>query len=729
LPSSSSRERKKSSRYKKPRLSTSIDRPEAMLRRQNRSAPLPPDLKSLSLSVSFKGWRLPNRKFKSWALKMSSLHKPTWIQAGVFEAIMASTKGFSKDTDLLLGIAEKWCPDTNTFIFPWGETTITLEDVMFLLGFSVLGSPVFAALDESGERVKEKLVKESLKIKKDNNFVFVSQVEWMRRFMNDDDELEHVAFLALWLSYFVFPSAYYHIDEAVFSVAVHVSRGTRIALAPAVLAHLYADLTLLKRHIREFITIEDKIELKGLFKLVQVWTWERFKELQPEKANPLLKGEARLSIWCDLTKKRSSNVREVLEESKTESFEWRPYTKALENWRFPLFYPEEAMWVPVAAYLDDEFITFARCVKVSKLVGIDCVEHYFPNRVAAQFGLLQDVTCHVNMNNKLSKEEAWDEYNKPLDELTLYIPSRCVIPWWKKSSSEWWKKLSPEFQRSPKENQAVESAESLTPRNIIGDDDDDTFDSASSGCKRWKSMNRVYEDDEDDSLTVAQVMRLRKKDTSKVLLLSEVLKKLGDGFPEKLKRSRYLRTRRNVRSEIGDCGGSVSKEATLGDLFHKELGKGKSECLGNKRARNEEDDESCYDDITNAEMIRVEETETRSKAANENNSLDPPLGANVEVVETVVSPPETRQNCDNEVNLIGINAEKKKRTMVKEAECLLHVDKNEMEDGDDTGESLKQRNLAIEEIALTLEARMMKVEKTLAKIREWKTLEIKGAKT
>ncbi|KAH0895008.1 hypothetical protein HID58_057437, partial [Brassica napus] len=647
LPSSSSRERKKSSRYKKPRLSTSIDRPEAMLRRQNRSAPLPPDLKSLSLSVSFKGWRLPNRKFKSWALKM----------------------------------------------------------------------------------VKEKLVKESLKIKKDNNFVFVSQVEWMRRFMNDDDELEHVAFLALWLSYFVFPSAYYHIDEAVFSVAVHVSRGTRIALAPAVLAHLYADLTLLKRHIREFITIEDKIELKGLFKLVQVWTWERFKELQPEKANPLLKGEARLSIWCDLTKKRSSNVREVLEESKTESFEWRPYTKALENWRFPLFYPEEAMWVPVAAYLDDEFITFARCVKVSKLVGIDCVEHYFPNRVAAQFGLLQDVTCHVNMNNKLSKEEAWDEYNKPLDELTLYIPSRCVIPWWKKSSSEWWKKLSPEFQRSPKENQAVESAESLTPRNIIGDDDDDTFDSASSGCKRWKSMNRVYEDDEDDSLTVAQVMRLRKKDTSKVLLLSEVLKKLGDGFPEKLKRSRYLRTRRNVRSEIGDCGGSVSKEATLGDLFHKELGKGKSECLGNKRARNEEDDESCYDDITNAEMIRVEETETRSKAANENNSLDPPLGANVEVVETVVSPPETRQNCDNEVNLIGINAEKKKRTMVKEAECLLHVDKNEMEDGDDTGESLKQRNLAIEEIALTLEARMMKVEKTLAKIREWKTLEIKGAKT
>ncbi|WZZ87764.1 hypothetical protein YC2023_116343 [Brassica napus] len=75
-----------------------------MFPRQNRS---PPYLKSLSLSVSFKGWRLPNRKFKSWALKISYLRKPAWTQAGVFEAIIASTKGFSKNTDLLLGIGDE----------------------------------------------------------------------------------------------------------------------------------------------------------------------------------------------------------------------------------------------------------------------------------------------------------------------------------------------------------------------------------------------------------------------------------------------------------------------------------------------------------------------------------------------------------------------------------------------------------------------------------------------
>ncbi|WZZ04701.1 LOW QUALITY PROTEIN: hypothetical protein YC2023_090622 [Brassica napus] len=54
------------------------------------------DLNALSLSVSFHGEA--NSAFKSWAIKMSSLHRPTWRKAGIFEAVMASTKGLNKDT-------------------------------------------------------------------------------------------------------------------------------------------------------------------------------------------------------------------------------------------------------------------------------------------------------------------------------------------------------------------------------------------------------------------------------------------------------------------------------------------------------------------------------------------------------------------------------------------------------------------------------------------------------
>ncbi|ESQ30323.1 hypothetical protein EUTSA_v10011749mg [Eutrema salsugineum] len=219
------------------------------------------------------------------------------------------------------------------------------------------------------------------------------------------------------------------------------------------------------------------------------------------------------------------------------------------------------------------------------------------------------------------------------------------------------------------------------------------------------------------------------------------------------------------KDEIGACGESASREVLLSKLFQKDLVKRKSEHLGHKGAR-EDDDESfmdCYDNITTLELIRYreksggdaseshgkkppremeqrseeddEEEETGSKGgkntvliqANVNNPSDPLLGPNGGGVELVVSPPETRQNYDDEVDVNGINAEKKKIVVddgTKEAESLLHEDgekqrSNEKEDDDD--ERLKQRTLAIYEIASNLEARIMKVENTFAKIRKWKT--------
>ncbi|EOA36539.1 hypothetical protein CARUB_v10011613mg [Capsella rubella] len=460
----SSRPSREKNHLLKPCL-TSIDGSEA---RRKRSAPSP-DLKTLPFSVSFNGWRFASTKFKFWARKMAALHEPIWRKAGIFEAVVASTYKIFRNTDLVLGIAEKWCPDTKTFVFPWGETTITLEDVMLLSGFSVLGSPVFATLDSSGEEIMKKLKKEWMEIKQKGKVGFVTQVTWMERFMNTEDELEHVAFLVLWLSYFVFPLCFHRVYEVIFPIAIHLSSGTRIALAPAVLAHLYAELGLLKTHIRAFgkSHIRVEIDLSALFKLVQVWTWERFRELQPEP-NPLLAGEPRLALWSDL-KQETTDARQILDNSEMDSFKWRPYTKTVGNWKFPQFYPEKALSVPVCPSLDDEFISFARFIKASKLVGIDNVEHYFPNRVASQFGMLQDVPSPVNRNN-LTREAAWNDYIKPIDDLTLHIPSRSAIPCVTLAFGEWWKKSFPELKYLPGENLVAESDETLRERTITGVD-------------------------------------------------------------------------------------------------------------------------------------------------------------------------------------------------------------------------------------------------------------------
>jgi hypothetical protein len=47
------------------------------------------------------------------------------------------------DQSLIFAFMERWYPETNSFHFPWGEMTITLHDVKFILGISIEGSDVF----------------------------------------------------------------------------------------------------------------------------------------------------------------------------------------------------------------------------------------------------------------------------------------------------------------------------------------------------------------------------------------------------------------------------------------------------------------------------------------------------------------------------------------------------------------------------------------------------------
>ncbi|XP_050217302.1 uncharacterized protein LOC126668128 [Mercurialis annua] len=334
---------------------------------------------------------------------MESFHEFTWRKAGIHEAILNSTYNIQKNSDLILGVAERWCPETKSFIFTWGEATITLEDLL-ISGYSVLGCPVSNPLEtEEFMETKEKLIQARRELVR-TPAKKASQHQWLNKFIDSGGELEHEAFLSLWLSRFVLPVSHDVISECVFSVAIHLARGTRIALAPAVLASIYRDLTLLRKKIAALSVIssnEDTEELEvavtiwSPFQLVQVWIWERFMKLQP-KPNLMSNGEPRLALWNNLISSKFDNLRLVLDSSK-ESFAWRPYTKPVKNWEFPKFYREEEMWVSMNSCLDEELESFIRCLRVSELVGmgVDCIEQYLPHRVARQLGFDQDIPDFV----------------------------------------------------------------------------------------------------------------------------------------------------------------------------------------------------------------------------------------------------------------------------------------------------------------------------------------------
>ncbi|KFK44215.1 hypothetical protein AALP_AA1G229600 [Arabis alpina] len=696
---------------------------------------------------------------------MKSLHKPIWIKAGIYEAIKSSTYRIHKNESLILSLAQKWCLETNTFVFPWGEATITLEDVNVLMGFSISGSSVFVPL----ERLEMRETVEKLERQRQES---LKQVSWISSFV--DDEIEHEAFLVLWLSNFVFPvSQNSSISKCVFPIAVRLARGEKIALAPAVLANLYRELGLIR-----VLASTENVYLTSLFKLVQVWIWERFKSVRPE-AIVILRDKPRIAQWDGLNQRIDGLI--VL-----DGFEWRPYTKPLKYWNPSRFYAEEAKWITIGDADDDEFVSFARCLRVSKLVGIGVVEDYYPNRVAMQFGLSQDVpylvTSHQNRN--FTEKEAWNDYNQSLNGLKLYIPSRLSTGLVTARYREWWMKLVSEMQKK-----------TLNPSNRVDCYDDDaslkvlplsqvldgTKKATNKGHKRARDSRQTQieeeeEEEDDDDITISQVMKSRKKcsddhvegesirleeDNNNVSVLSQNLapgdetvaattksvvlssqdrqvlgKKAEDLTNKGHKRARDCPKTQTKQDDDNSTIGQVMKprEKCTDDLENDTQGESsrlvadnnnvlvlpqnlasrdETEHLthkGHKRARVEEDDiisigqvvtsrEKCSDDL--------EKTQGESSILEADNNNVSTLPQNL------TSRDENVAATTKSVVLSSLDDN-------KNSSGLLHVASNGVVAKKKEDERLKQRKVAIKELALKLEARMLKVKTTLAKIKQWK---------
>ncbi|KAK2387266.1 serine/threonine-protein phosphatase 7 long form protein [Trifolium repens] len=394
------------------------------------------------LKIHFNGWRYPHTKWVRWVDQLQLKYETLWKKVGIFEAIMSTKCRITKYKDLLYGIVEKWCSETNTFVFPFGEATITLEDVMVLGGYPILGDPVFTSLEDHEMReVENKLNHARNQLYKTKSGMPRTSL-WMNNFIDcKGSEIEHEAFLATWLSIFVFPHKRMFVKKSLFPIAIHLARGNNIALAPAVLASIYRDLTLFKKTIvdlSKFPVGSDRypveVTLPSPFYLVQIWVWERFKNLQPQ---PMLinRGDPLLFRWRHVKDFEIDNVRLAL-DSAMDDFHWRPYVRSFD--KCGMFYPNDEILVPFMKDLDKKMLSFVMCLRVSELVGFDCIEKYLPHRVAMQFGIDQDVPSFVPRFNE-TKEIAWNNYCRPISDKHLYFPSRFFEADVTSRYSRWWK--------------------------------------------------------------------------------------------------------------------------------------------------------------------------------------------------------------------------------------------------------------------------------------------------
>ncbi|CAI9088441.1 OLC1v1022768C1 [Oldenlandia corymbosa var. corymbosa] len=221
---------------------------------------------------------------------------------------------------------------------------------------------------------------------------------WSQKFMDSGSNIEHAAFLALWLSMFVFPTKNRDctVGRHVFTIAILLAKGTKIALAPAVLASLYANLSEMKRALVISSSKKDEIlevSISAPFQLLQIWVWERFVSLRPNPL-PLETDQPRFAKWNNLRVKNIGDVKSTIDYS-ADLFLWRPYSVGSKSLFPHEIYKKEARWITVndSSIFNEEQEILVRWVRVGELVGIDsnCIEQYLPHRVAMQFGFDQDV--------------------------------------------------------------------------------------------------------------------------------------------------------------------------------------------------------------------------------------------------------------------------------------------------------------------------------------------------
>lgn len=223
-----------------------------------------------------------------------------------------------------------------------------------------------------------------------------------------------------------------------------------VALAPATLASIYNDLTALKRHLASSTKWRHPFVAWAPLHILQLWAWERFPELRPDRAATsahattdaatATDGHGAPPPWAA----RWHNARTELQPAHIHAvlmspmeFEWRPYGSS----GFALQLDKVGIWIHGRDIARSrELLSFAHCLRPCELVGLRCVEHYLPHRVARQLGFDQDVPGNVPRVSSISSV-AWATYKMEPQDVKFTLPRHEpavtveYAQWWEPYSS------------------------------------------------------------------------------------------------------------------------------------------------------------------------------------------------------------------------------------------------------------------------------------------------------
>jgi hypothetical protein len=185
----------------------------------------------------------------------------------IYGAIYCSLGEYEVCPSLLQSLLERWDPKANTFLFPSGEHTVTLLDMLLMSGLPLVGDPYEEYVPSVDDLEPSKLMfpnflsdllGEFYKLSKDNGGHVTFQV-WCDHFHNQREDTssftslkeEHIyvaAFIAQWLCCYVVVGGGSYIRPGVLLMASWIISGRKMSLAPPALCSLYYSLRRISMH-------------------------------------------------------------------------------------------------------------------------------------------------------------------------------------------------------------------------------------------------------------------------------------------------------------------------------------------------------------------------------------------------------------------------------------------------------------------------------------------------
>ncbi|KAL2532529.1 Aminotransferase-like [Abeliophyllum distichum] len=181
-------------------------------------------------------------------------------------AVYSATKDYSSPNSVYRALCEVWCLDTNTFITTNGEIGISLWDIREITGLSIRGDyydefqeddcvpnprkskPFKKAMESKPRKEGQRTVKDRIRrpvvTDRPKETLCRDRSHWNSFFsVDEEEELEIVAYLSLWLCRFIFPSRDDYLRVGTFKTASRMAAKSTYSLVPPILASIYRGLT------------------------------------------------------------------------------------------------------------------------------------------------------------------------------------------------------------------------------------------------------------------------------------------------------------------------------------------------------------------------------------------------------------------------------------------------------------------------------------------------------